>query len=229
MAASTLVSEYLERVGGDVLEDGHYRSILGAMIRDHAGVYALYKDERLYYVGLASNLMGRVKHHLRDRHAHRWNRFSVYLTSKGEHVKPIESLLLRIVDPIGNRVTGRLPGARDLKRELNRQVSSHQARERAHLLGDEHARRRLRRKAASVRGSDALAGMFDRRQVLRANYKGKRHIATLRKDGQVAYGGRVYESPSAAGQAIVGRAINGWHFWWFRRDGEWVRLRELRR
>jgi len=229
VTATALVREYLERVGGDVLEDAHYRSILGAMIRGHAGVYALYRDERLYYVGLATNLMGRVKHHLRDRHARRWNRFSVYLTSKGEHVKPIESLLLRIVDPAGNRVKGRLPGAQDLKRELNRQVSARQRKERARLLGDEGVQRRMRRKAAEARGSDALAGLIERRLSLRAEYKGKRYTASLRKGGQVAYGGHVYASPSAAGKAVVGRAVNGWHFWRFRRDGEWVRLRELRK
>ena len=39
------------------------------MIKRRAGVYALYrKQEKLYYVGLASNLMGRSKAHLRDRH-----------------------------------------------------------------------------------------------------------------------------------------------------------------
>jgi Restriction Enzyme Adenine Methylase Associated/Protein of unknown function (DUF2924) len=226
---TVLVKEYLERVGGDVLEGEHFRSILAAMIRGHAGVYALYKDEKLYYVGLASNLMGRVKHHLRDRHARKWNRFSVYLTSKGEHVKPIESLLLRIVDPVGNRVKGRLPGAQDLKRELNRKVSAHQAQERARLLGDEVARKRLRRKAAAAKGSDALAGLVERRLALRVDYKGQRYLATLRKNGQVSYAGEQYESPSAAARAIVGRAANGWHFWWFKQGREWVRLRELRR
>ena len=154
---------------------------------------------------------------------------SVYLTSKGEHVKPIESLLLRIVDPSGNRVKGRLPGAQDFKRELNRQVSARQRKERARLLGDGGVHRRMRREAAESCGSDARAGLIERRLSPRAKYKGKRYTASLRKSGQVAYGGHVYGSPSAAGKAVVGRAVNGWHFWRFRRDGEWVRLRELRK
>lgn len=58
MTTTALVREYLERVGGDALGGALYRSILDAMIRDHAGVYALYKDDRLYYVGLATNLYG---------------------------------------------------------------------------------------------------------------------------------------------------------------------------
>lgn len=130
-----LVREYLERVDGEVLEGEHFRSTLAGMIKGHGGVYALYKGDTLYYVGLATNLMGRVKHHLKDRHARRWNRFSVYLTTAGHHIKPIESLLLRITRPVGNRVQGRLPGARDLKADVNRGVKAQQDDERARLLG----------------------------------------------------------------------------------------------
>jgi hypothetical protein len=57
-----LFTEYLERVSGKLLED-EYRGAIGALIKGHAGIYALYKGERLYYVGLATNLMGRVKQH----------------------------------------------------------------------------------------------------------------------------------------------------------------------
>lgn len=226
--ADGLVSEYLERVGGDVLESDHFRSIVARMIRGHAGVYALYKDERLYYVGLATNLMGRVKHHLKDRHAGKWNKFSVYLTTAGDHIKPIESLLLRIIDPKGNRVKGRLPGAHDLKRDLNRKVSEHQADERARLLGGSIARNRRRKKAASGKGTVVLAGVVEKRILLRADYKGKRYTATLRKDGYISYGGHLYESPSAATVSIVKRGANGWRFWKYKKAGEWVELTELR-
>lgn len=226
---NVLVSEYLERVGGDVLASEHFRAIVRGMIKGHAGVYALYKNESLYYVGLASNLMGRVNHHLKDRHAGKWNRFSVYLTSKGEHIKPIESLLLRIINPKGNRVQGRLPGAQDLKKELNRKVSEQQADERARLLGGALARNRRRKKAASAKGSVVLAGSVDRLIRLRADYKGQRYLGSLRKDGYVSYGGELYASPSAAAKAVVGRAANGWRFWHYKKGAQWVPLAELRK
>jgi hypothetical protein len=41
--------------------------------------------------------MGRLKGHLRDCHKGLWDRFSVYLTSDAEHIKELESLLLRII------------------------------------------------------------------------------------------------------------------------------------
>jgi len=225
----SLVSEYLERVGGDVLESEHFRSILVGMIRGHAGVYSLYKNDRLYYVGLATNLMNRVKHHLKDRHAGKWNSFSVYLTTAGGHIKPIESLLLRIIDPKGNRVKGRLPGAYDLKRDLNRKVSEHQADERARLLGGAFAKNRRRKKTASTKGTLVLAGSVERRLVLKAEYKGERYLATLRKDGHIFYQGTLYDSPTAAAKAVVGRAANGWHFWKYKTANGWVQLSELRR
>ncbi|MFO1219996.1 MAG: hypothetical protein U1E89_16635 [Burkholderiaceae bacterium] len=224
-----LVREYLERVDGEVLEGEHFRSTLAGMIKGHGGVYALYKGDTLYYVGLATNLMGRVKHHLKDRHARRWNRFSVYLTTAGHHIKPIESLLLRITRPVGNRVQGRLPGARDLKADVNRGVKAQQDDERARLLGGNFARVRQRKKAANNRGSLAFAGSIDRRIPLRADYKGQRYRATLRKDGRISYGRKLFESPSSAAKAVVGRAANGWSFWFYKRGREWVRLGEIRR
>src|SRR5687768_9314386 len=105
-AAKGLVTEFIERVSGTVLEDPQYRRVVAGLIKGHAGIYALYKGDALYYVGLASNLMPRVKHHLKDRHARRWETFSVYLTRDNDHIKPLESLLLRIVQPKGNRVKG---------------------------------------------------------------------------------------------------------------------------
>lgn len=224
-----LVSEYLERVSGEMLDQARYRSIVAGMIRGHAGVYALYKNNRLYYVGLASNLMGRVKHHLRDRHADKWDSFSVYLTTQGSHIKPLESLMLRIVDPKGNRVKGRLPGAADLKPTLVRAVKENHADEQARLFGGSIAKNLRRKKLANGKGKLMLAGAVDRRMILRADYKGERYTASLRKDGYISYQGNLYESPSAAAKAVVGRAANGWWFWHYKNGREWSRLSTLRK
>jgi hypothetical protein len=59
-------------------------------------------------------------------------------------------------------------------------VSARQRKERARLLGDEGVQRRMRRKAAEARGSDALAGLIERRLSLRAEYKGKRYTASVK-------------------------------------------------
>src|SRR5690348_392910 len=107
--ANAIVRGHMERVSWRVLEK--YRDIVVEFIKGHAGVYALYKGEKLYYVGLARNLMNRVKHHLKDRHKGKWDRFSVYITVEDEHIRPLEALTLRIVNPLGNKVKGGLRGA----------------------------------------------------------------------------------------------------------------------
>lgn len=229
MRRQRLFTEYLERVSGKLLED-EYREAIGALIKGHAGIYALYKGERLYYVGLASNLMGRVKQHLKDRHAKRWDKFSVYLASRDEHIKPLESLLLRIALPTGNRVKGRLANATDLRRDLYRAMRDRDRQNHASLLGGLVARRLVRNATAKGRGTLVLQGGLDRRKSLRATYKGKEYSATLRKSGYITYAGEKYSSPSAAALAVVGRHVNGWRFWHYRvpRKG-WLPLAELRK
>jgi hypothetical protein len=222
-----IVREYFERMDGGIL--GDYAAAVKSLIHGHAGVYALYKGDRLYYVGLARNLMGRVKSHLKDRHARRWNKFSVYLTPENDLIRPLEALVLRIVNPEGNRVKGKLKGAKDIGRTLNTMMADSDADRRARLLGGHVARRRRRTNLGARRGSLGLAGLLDRRITLVGTYRGEKYRASLRKDGKIQYGGEIYSSPTMAAKAIVGRAVNGWKFWKYRKPrGEWVQLEEMR-
>ena len=66
--------------------------------------------------------------------------------------------------------------------------------------------------------------------ALKATYKGKEYRATLRKDGKIGYNGKIYESPSGAGKAVIKKTCNGWAFWRYKNEkGEWVRLKEIRK
>jgi hypothetical protein len=200
------------------------------MIKGHPGVYALYRQEKLYYVGLASNLMRRLKQHLRDRHHGSWDRFSVYLTLDNKQMKEMESILIRIAAPVGNRQGGKFVKSRNRLRELNKKMQNSDADRRARLLGGQVRKQRQRRKASQVKGTAALVGLQDRRRRLEAEYKGYVYTATLRKDGRISYDGVIYDSPTAAAEAVVKRRVNGWNFWKFRDPKHgWIRLSELRR
>ena len=68
----------------------------------------MYDDHGLYYVGLTNrSLRSRIQKHTRDRHKDKWKKFSWYRIQDLEHTKDIETILLRIIDPKGNRVKGK--------------------------------------------------------------------------------------------------------------------------
>lgn len=223
-----LLVAFLEQVSWRVLDE--YRDIIKQMIRKKAGVYALYRQDKLYYIGLAGNLMGRVNTHLKDRHRGLWDRFSVYLANDSNHIKPLESLLLRIAKPSGNRVSGGFGGPQNMYRALHRAMSVADADRRARILGGHVARRLRRKRTKDAKGSVVLAGLVERRIRLRAKSKGQVFKATLRRDGYVSFRGKKFQSPSAAAAKAVGHAVNGWKFWQYR-DGprHWVPLGNLRR
>lgn len=222
-----IVREYLERVSWRVLEK--WRPTIVSLMRGHAGIYALYKGDKLYYVGLAKNLMGRVNHHLKDRHKGKWDRFSVYLTVNDGHMRSLEALVLRIVDVSGNRQKGRLASAQDLARTLKRNAEEQARDEAANLLGGRYIRHRRRLKIRKSDGVQGLRGLVERRLPLRAWHKGKLFRASLRRDGRIRYLKRDYESPSKAAEIAIKGPANGWHFWHYRDEKrKWVKLAKLR-
>jgi len=147
-ADAGLVVEYLENISRTAIK--RYPEIITEYARRRSGVYALYKGEDLYYVGLAKNLRSRLHGHLKDRHAEAWDRFSVYLTQGDEHLKELESLVLRIAAPTGNRVAGKFIGARDLLSVFRQRITNSQKRELAAITSSEPPRiskdRSVRRK-----------------------------------------------------------------------------------
>jgi hypothetical protein len=130
-----LVIEHLEGISRAAIK--RYPDIITEFVRRKSGVYALYNGESLYYVGLAKNLRSRLHGHLRDRHADAWDHFNVYLTQTDEHLKELESLVLRIASPMGNRVAGKFSSSQDLRRVFRRRIVESQKRELADItLGE---------------------------------------------------------------------------------------------
>jgi len=230
MARKThLVYQHLENISVTVLAD--YREVITQYVKGHNGIYALYKGKRLYYVGLASNLKGRLRSHLRDRHKGLWDTFSVYLTRGNDHMKELESLVLRVVDPVGNKVKGKLPDSIDLRRQLTRDMNALNRSKVDKAMG-RVARKKIAKKVRVV--SDEVRGELSKYimgpQKLKGTIKGKTHWAYVRKDGMIRYNKEYFASPSAAACAATGRSANGWHFWNYQKGkGYWVRLKTLKR
>ena len=98
-----LVHQHLENVSRDLLEQ--YPDEVRRFIGRNAGIYALYRKDKLYYVGLATALRGRLRAHVRNRHGNSWDRFSIYLTIKDQHLREMEALLLSYRQPKGCEAT----------------------------------------------------------------------------------------------------------------------------
>jgi hypothetical protein len=223
-----LVSQYLEGISRTALAE--YQQFFREQARRRNGVYALYRKKKLYYVGLARDLRGRLKTHLRDKHGESWDRFSMYLTVGDDHIKELESLVLRIVRPSGNRQGGKFARAQNLRREFTRRVKQDAAEHLSELLGVQRVSKIVRLRGSASNG--ILATYVTRPTRLRARYKGKVLKARVLRNGVISFAGKKFRSPSMAARAALPhrRAINGWSFWTYERaPGDWFSLRELRR
>jgi len=222
-----LVIQHLEDVSSDILE-AHPR-IINDYIKGRNGIYALYNAEKLYYVGLATNMRTRLKQHLNDRHSGLWNRFSLYITKGDQHLRALESLVLHIAKPEGNVQKMKLIQSADLALDLEKKIEHKQGQERAKMFGRKKKKSKVEKPKKRKAGEPALAPYVDERFNIRADYKGKRYTAKVRSNGLLYYAGKLYNSPSLAAMAIVKRSANGWNFWKYKNEnGEWVWLQELR-
>ncbi len=122
----TLIKGMSGRLPSDLFDSPMFKERLEELMRRYAGIYALYRRNTLYYVGLTKNLWGRVRRHLRDRHKNKWDRFIIFLIKRVKHLKDIETLLQQVAEPPGNRVKGKVPRDSDLNRLLRDELRSHE-------------------------------------------------------------------------------------------------------
>ena len=230
--ARKLVIQHLENISRKALED--YQRNIQDYIKGKQGVYALYRGDRLKYVGLATDLRNRLKTHLKDRHALNWDKFSVYLTAGDEHLRELEALVLRIAAPKENRNKTKLNASENLRKRFKRDVALWQKKERNELLGSEEFEEEASESSGESRAprrnwseESARVGKGFR---LRADYKDTHYIAKVRANGKISLDGKLYANPSCAAEAITHHPTSGWRFWKFRNEkGQWVWIDELRK
>lgn len=104
-----LIKGMSNNLPSDILDDPIFEMKLKEIMRNSAGIYALYKGENLYYVGLTKNLHGRIRWHRNDRHARKWDYFKIFRIKSVRFLKDIETLIQHIVQPRGNRAMGKVP------------------------------------------------------------------------------------------------------------------------
>jgi len=233
-----LIRGNLERISRKVFD--LYHDEITELVGKQHGVYALYKKERLYYVGLATNLKSRVKHHLQDRHAKKWDTFSLYLIHNVAYLRELESLLVHITEPKGNIHRGRFTRSIDLINTLKEMMEVRDRHQREDILSGSRGKQKPKYKTVHKkstknigerkRGIPILKGMLFPNTILKVKFKGKEYSAEVDQDGRIEFDGKVFNSPSMAAIHVTGGQKDGWHFWKYQNaSGEWVKLDELRK
>ena len=115
---AALIKGMSRRLPIQLLGDRSFETGLKKIMRGYAGVYALYNGEKLYYVGLATNLYNRLRWHTRNRHKGKWDRFAIFRVGRVRYLKDMETLLLQVAKPPGNSLSGHLHRDADLTRVL---------------------------------------------------------------------------------------------------------------
>jgi hypothetical protein len=113
-----LIKGMTKKLPAEILANSVFKSKLDEIMKGYSGIYALYDDARLYYVGLTNNLRGRINQHLKDRHARKWTEFVIFRIKHVKYLKDIETLLLNIHNTPGNRHKGKVPLDADINRLL---------------------------------------------------------------------------------------------------------------
>ncbi len=224
-----MIIDRLENVSKTLFKK-HY-SLITDLIGNSSGVYALYDGNELYYVGKSVDLKRRVRHHLRDRHGASWTHFSLYLIRKVDYVDEIESLLVSIVNPRGNRTVPKGRTKNMLEKKLKGMVKQKQGQEFEEMFGGRRTRKKSTTRQISLMKRQ-LQGIVSRRTVLYRTYKEKEYKAILTPEGIIIRGNRFFNSPTAAAKTIIDRptkTVNGWTFWYLKDSkGDWVRLSEYK-
>jgi hypothetical protein len=221
-----LVFQHLENVSRTALEQ--YLPIIGTYVRRKQGIYALYRKGALYYVGLAANLIGRLKGHLKDRHADTWDRFSVYLTKSDKHLKELETLALHTAKPRGNKSRGHFVRSDDLRNRFRHDLRQWMKDVLVEILSGQGAPETGPSPARQA--SRTLRKYVTRKLRLRMWHKGKTYYGSVREDGMVRCGKGLFKSPSGAAHAVTRSSVDGWFTWEYQtKDGEWVALDNLRK
>lgn len=117
-----LIKGSLEKIPAEVMEEESFRKTLREIMKDWSGIYVLYKDDKIYYIGKATSGFWRLWNHFkRSKHSGKWNKFSIF-RFRTKNLIDIETLLLRISKPKGNKSIPRIPKDMELTKILKKEM-----------------------------------------------------------------------------------------------------------
>ena len=180
----------------------------------------------MYYVGRASDLVKRIKDHLNDQHANLWTHFSAYFVKKASFASDIESIMITIAQPKGNKQSSNLKNVVNLSDRLKQKLEKMKK----HLSHRESTKNnsktpRNNKSKLTVPKDTTIKAEYQKRGYPKEIYE-----ATLLTSGKVKYENKIYNSPTDAAKAItLYKSQNGLRFWSIKYKGKWVKLNEYKK
>ena len=222
-----------------MLTDKRYIGIVNEHIKGKHGIYILYnKEGDIYYIGKASAIMRRIEQHKNDRHSKKWEKFSVFLTKKANHLDQLEDAFISIVNPEGNNQNRRIiPQTTDrIRKAMKKQDDEYRDRLFEGDISNYKSKQKSTKRLSKKNGKQNpyLKNYFKSNKQLTARYKGKLYTATLLTSGKIKYKGKIYDTPSGSAKEIVQKVapkteVNGWDFWSIQyKANKLIKLSELR-
>ena len=109
--------EGINPIPKEVLEE----KIIKKQLNGQAGIYLLFNNDELVYIGSSGDLYNRVEsgHNGWTRLKGKWNKFAYIKTATNKEAREIESILIHICKPKYNNDNGTLPTNEKLKRLID--------------------------------------------------------------------------------------------------------------
>ncbi len=122
-----LVAAHIKGVSVAAIEH-HVKTFREFIGQRKCGIYVLLKDRDVYYVGLATSLRSRLADHLNDHHRGKWDEFYLYIIRKVKYLRELETLLIRVAKPPGNKTSPNFVKhnniTRQFKQALEKKIAS---------------------------------------------------------------------------------------------------------
>ena len=71
-----LISAFYERIPSDSLDNIYTEKVIRNLLKNVYGIYALFKDNNLYYIGKGRLYTRIFAHYKKDRHEGKWDTFA---------------------------------------------------------------------------------------------------------------------------------------------------------
>jgi len=201
---SKIIKYQLPKVSIDVLLK-HENDLIN-FIKDKGGIYLLYKNDDIYYVGRAVNLKRRIKQHIKDHHKNRWDAFALCITNSISAVPAVERILISLLKPVGNNLLyeGEI---RRAERELKKAIMLSHKENTDFLFRKEKSKKKKKHKIKKIK-------FTKKNRLIKKEYNGKKYRVLALANGMFKFKNKRYSSLTLVAKKITGtkHAISGPRF-----------------